>query len=108
MGIYQYFILGAVLGFAISQYIFASREEKIQKKIIINQRLFSTKKLDKSLEKAVNLMQLQISSLNRELTEEEKDKIIYKCYIENNNNIEQSQDICQRHSPFFMETYLKL
>lgn len=84
MGIYQYFLLGIILGFAISLYIFASREEKIQKKIVINQRLFSTKKLDKSLEKAVSLMQLQISSLNRELTEEEKDNIIYKCYIENN------------------------
>ena len=84
MGIYHYFALGAVFGFAVGLILFANREEKIKKEIIINQRLFSTKKLNKSLEKAVDLMQLQISSLQRELTEEEKDNIIYKCYVENN------------------------
>ena len=84
MGVYQYFILGIILGIAIALYIFAKREERIEREIIINQRLFSSKKLDKSLEKAVNLMKLQIQSLNRELTEEEKDNIIYKCYVENN------------------------
>ena len=84
MGNIQYFILGAILGVAISLYIFASREEKIEKEIRINKRLFSSKHLDTSLEKAVELMKMQIKSLNRELTEEEKDKIIYKCYMENN------------------------
>ncbi len=84
MGVYHYFILGIVLGLAIAIYVFANREEKIQKEIFLNKRLFSTKKLDKSLEKAVNLMQLQIHSLQRELTEEEKDNIIYKCYMEYN------------------------
>lgn len=83
MSTHHYFILGMILGIAISLYIFGSREEKIQKEIKINQRLFSTKKLNNALEKAVNLMQSQIKSLNRELTEEEKDNIIYKCYIEN-------------------------
>lgn len=83
MEIYQYFILGIILGVGISLLVFAKREEKIEKEIFINRRLFSSKKLDSSLEKAVNLMKLQIQSLNRELTEEEKDKIIYKCYVEN-------------------------
>lgn len=84
MAEYQYFILGIILGIGIALYVFANREEKIEKEIKMNQRLFSSKKLDKSLEKAVGLMKLQIKSLNRELTEEEKDNIIYKCYIENN------------------------
>ncbi len=82
MGIYQYFILGIILGIGISLFIFAKREERIEREIIINKRLFSSKKLDTSLEKAVNLMKAQIKSLNRELTEEEKDNIIYKCYVE--------------------------
>ena len=86
----HYLILGVILGVAISLYVFASREEKIQKEIVINQKLFSTKKLNNALERAVELMQMQIKSLNRELTEEEKDKIIYKCYIETNNEQEQN------------------
>jgi hypothetical protein len=86
MGNIQYFILGVILGVAVALYVFATREEKIEKEIFLNKRLFSSKRLDKSLEKAVNLMRLQIKSLNRELTEEEKDSIIYKCYIENNSN----------------------
>ena len=90
MGAHHYFVLGIILGIGICLYIFASREEKIQKEIIINQRLFSTKKLNNALEKAVNLMQLQIKSLNRELTEEEKDNIIYKCYIGNEDKQEQN------------------
>lgn len=90
MGIHHYFVLGVILGIGISLYIFASREEKIQKEIIINQRLFSTQKLNKALERAVNLMQSQIKLLNRELTEEEKDKIIYKCYIGNEDKQEQN------------------
>lgn len=83
MGNIQYFILGAIFGIAVALYVFASREEKIEKEIFINRRLFSSKHLDNSLEKAVNLMKAQIKSLNRELTEEEKDNIIYKCYTEN-------------------------
>lgn len=82
MGIYQYFLLGIILGVAISLLVFVKREEKIEREIVINRRLFSSKKLDASLEKAVELMKIQIQSLNRELTEEEKDKIIYKCYME--------------------------
>ena len=36
-------------------------------------------------------MKMQIKSLNRELTEEEKDNIIYKCYMENNPNNNDNQ-----------------
>lgn len=83
MGIYTYFILGIVLGLAIGIYIIADREEKIQKEIELQQKIFSTKKLDKALERAVDIMKSRIASLNRELTEEEKDSIIYDCYVTN-------------------------
>lgn len=83
MGIYTYFVLGIVLGLSIGVYFFADREEKIQKEIEIQQRIFSTKKLDKALDNAVDIMKSRISALNRELTEEEKDRIIYDCYVTN-------------------------
>ncbi|MCX4302590.1 MAG: hypothetical protein K1W33_08600 [Clostridia bacterium] len=83
LGIYTYFVLGIVLGLAIGVYFFADREEKIQKEIAIQQRIFSTKKLDKALDRAVDIMKSRISALNRELTEEEKDRIIYDCYVTN-------------------------
>lgn len=84
MEIYAYFVLGIVLGLAIGMYYIADREEKIQKEIEIQQRIFSTKKLDQALEKAVDIMKSRIRNLDRELTEEEKDKIIYDCYITDN------------------------
>lgn len=86
MGIYTYFFLGIVLGLAIGVYFFVDREEKIQKEIAIQQKIFSTKKLDAALDKAVDIMKSRISALNRELTEEEKDKIIYDCYITQNKS----------------------
>lgn len=85
MEIYTYFVLGIILGLAIGVYYIADREEKIQKEIELQQRIFSTKKLDTALEKAVDIMKSRIQNLNRELTEEEKDKIIYDCYITQNN-----------------------
>ncbi len=83
MEIYAYFVLGIVLGLSIAVYIFVDREEKIQREIELQQRIFSTKKLDSALDKAVKIMQSRIASLNRELTEEEKDNIIYDCYVTN-------------------------
>jgi hypothetical protein len=85
MGTLQYFVLGTILGVAISLYVFATREEKIEKEMFISRQLFSSKNLDKSLEKAIGLMQIQIKTLNRELTDKEKDEIIYKCYEENHS-----------------------
>lgn len=84
MEIYAYFILGIILGLSIAIYYFIDREEKIQKEIAIHQRIFSTRKLDTALENAVNIMKSRITNLDRELTEEEKDKIIYDCYVTNN------------------------
>lgn len=84
MGIYGYFVLGIILGLAIGIYYIADREERIQKEIELQQRIFSTKKLDMALEKAVDIMKSRIKNLDRELTEEEKDKIIYDCYVTNN------------------------
>lgn len=84
MDIYAYFVLGIILGLAIAVYFFADREEKIQREIEIQQKIFSTKKLDTALDKAVDIMKSRIKSLNRELTEEEKDKIIYDCYVTDN------------------------
>lgn len=84
MEIYTYFVLGIILGLAISVYYIVDREEKIQREIAIQQRIFSTKKLDTALEKAVDIMKSRITNLDRELTEEEKDKIIYDCYVTNN------------------------
>lgn len=81
--IYAYFILGIILGLAIAVYIFVDREEKIQKEIELQQRIFSTRKLNEALDKAVKIMQSRIATLNRELTEEEKDNIIYDCYVTN-------------------------
>ena len=65
MGIYSYFALGIVLGLAIGVYYIADREEKIQKEIELQQRIFSTKKLDMALEKAVDIMKSRIKNYYR-------------------------------------------
>lgn len=79
MNIYVYFILGIVLGLALATYIYLAREEKIEKVIESNKRIFSTKKLDLALENAVDLISNTIREEKRELTEEEKDNIIFDC-----------------------------
>ena len=79
--IYAYFILGIILGLAIAVYIFVDREEKIQKEIELQQRIFSTRKLNEALDKAVKIMQSRIATLNRELTEEEKDNKIGRAHV---------------------------
>lgn len=79
MNIYVYFILGIVLGLALATYIYMAREEKIEKVIESNKRIFSTKKLDLALENAVDLISNTIKEEKRELTEEEKDNIIFDC-----------------------------
>jgi len=80
---YVYLILGVILGAAIVIYWWANREEKIESEIKMNQKVFSTSKLDTTMETIVNKIKLKISEVKRELTEDEKNEIINECYKEN-------------------------
>lgn len=80
---YIYLFLGLILGLLIAIYYFISREEKIERKIIINQKMYSTEKLDKTMKKVVDKINNTIKEVKRELTEEEKNEIIIECYKEN-------------------------
>lgn len=80
---YIYLVLGILLGLGLAIYYFISREEIIEKKIIINQKVYSTKKLDETMERVVAKINRAIKETKRELTEEEKNKIIVECYKEN-------------------------
>jgi diphthamide biosynthesis methyltransferase len=80
---YIYLFLGLILGLLIAIYYFISREEKIEYQIRINQKMYSTKKLDETMKKIVDKINLTVKELKRELTEEEKNEIIDKCYKEN-------------------------
>jgi len=79
---YTYFILGILLGLGIAIYFWASREEKIENKIKLDRKLFSTEKLDKTMETVVERISNNINEVKRELTEEEKNEIIIQCYKE--------------------------
>lgn len=80
---YIYLFLGVLLGIGMAVYYFADREEKIEKKIKINQKMYSTEKLDKTMEKVVDKIDITAKQAKRELTEEEKNEIIIECYKEN-------------------------
>ena len=80
---YIYLLLGVILGLTIAMYLYISREEKIEKKIKNNQKIYSTEKLDKTMQKVVEKINIKIKSAKRELTEEEKNEIITQCYKEN-------------------------
>lgn len=80
---YIYLFLGLLLGLLIAIYYFISREEKIERKIRINQKMYSTKKLDETMKKVVNKINIAVKEVKRELTEEEKNEIINECYKEN-------------------------
>lgn len=82
---YYWFILGIILGLAISVYFFINREEKIEKSIKFNQKVFSTKKLDNAMETVVDRIKSKIDELKRELTEDEKNEIIKQCCKEKFN-----------------------
>ncbi len=82
---YYWFILGIILGLAISVYFFINREEKIEKSIKFNQKVFSTKKLDNAMETVVDRIKYKIDELKRELTEDEKNEIIKQCCKEKFN-----------------------
>ena len=79
---YTYFILGILLGLGIAIYFWASREEKIENQIRIDKKMFSTEKLDKTMETVVERITNNIKEVKRELTEEEKNEIIIQCYKE--------------------------
>ena len=74
---YIYLIVGTILGIAISLYVCGVKREKYAKRLKDDQERYSTKKLDDALEKAVHDMQLKMRLLNRKLTEDEKNEIIF-------------------------------
>lgn len=82
MNQYTYFALGIVLGISLAVYYFMNREEKIEKRIVLDQQIYSTLKLDKTMENVVDKINLKIKEFKRELTEEEKNEIIKQCYQE--------------------------
>ena len=82
MNQYTYFALGIVLGISLAVYYFMNREEKIEKRIVLDQQIYSTHKLDKTMENVVDKINLKIKEFKRELTEEEKNEIIKQCYQE--------------------------
>ena len=85
MNQYIYFILGILLGLAIALYFFLSREEKIEKMIKYNQKIFSSKRLDITMETVVDRIKIKIDEVKRDLTEDEKDEIIIQCCKEKFN-----------------------
>ena len=82
MNQYTYFALGIVLGISLAVYYFMNREEKIEKRIVLDQQIYSTPKLDKTMVNVVDKINLKIKEFKRELTEEEKNEIIKQCYQE--------------------------
>ena len=82
MNKFIYLFLGVILGIAIEMYYMAKREEKIEKTIKNNQKIYSTEKLDITMENVVKKIDLKISEVKRELTEDEKNEIIIECYKE--------------------------
>lgn len=77
-----YFALGIVLGISLAVYYFMNREEKIEKRIKLDQKIYSTQRLDTTMESVVENINKKIKELKRELTEDEKNEIIEQCYKE--------------------------
>jgi len=80
---YIYLILGVILGLSIAMYLYISREEKIEKSINNNKKIYSTEKLDVTMKRVVEKINIRIKEDKRELTEYEKNDIIIECYKEN-------------------------
>lgn len=74
---YIFMFVGIVFGVAVSLYIYSIKKERDFKRIKNDQEFYSTQKLNEALEKAVNEMQKKMRLLNRKLTEEEKNCIIF-------------------------------
>ena len=85
MNRYTYFSLGILLGIGLAVFYFMNREERIEKQIKIDQKIYSTKILDITMENVFKNINEKIKELKRELTEEEKNEIIVKCYKEKFN-----------------------
>ena len=75
-----YFGLGILLGLGISIYYMVSREEKIEKRMILSRQIYTTKKLNQTMESVIEKISGDVERLKRELTEEEKNEIIMQCY----------------------------
>lgn len=71
-----------VLGISLAVYYFMNREEKIESQIELDQKIYSTKRLDTAMENIVENINKKIKELKRELTEDEKNEIIEQCYKE--------------------------
>ncbi len=82
MNQYIYFALGIVLGISLAVYYFMNREEKIESRIKLDQKIYSTKLLDITMESVVKKINEKIKEVKRELTEDEKNEIIKECYKE--------------------------
>ncbi len=82
MNQYIFFALGIVLGISLAVYYFMNREEKIESQIELDQKIYSTKRLDTAMENVVENINKKIKELKRELTEDEKNEIIEQCYKE--------------------------
>lgn len=82
MNQYTYFFLGILLGLGLSVYFFMDREEKIEKRIALDQKIYSTKKLEIIMENIVEKINRKIKENKRILTEDEKNEIIEQCYKE--------------------------
>ena len=82
MNQYTYFALGIILGISLAVYYFMNREEKIEKRIKLDQKIYSTQRLDTTMESVVENINKKIKELKRELTEDEKNEIIEQCYKE--------------------------
>ena len=80
---YTYLVLGIILGIALAIYFFMDREEKIEKEIKVNKKIYSTEKLDITMKNIVEEINKRIKNSKRELTEEEKNEIITECYKAN-------------------------
>lgn len=82
MNQYTYFALGIVLGISLAVYYFMNREEKIESRIKLDQKIYYTKLLDITMESVVKKINEKIKEVKRELTEDEKNEIIKECYKE--------------------------
>ena len=82
MNQYTYFALGIVLGISLAVYYFMNREEKIESRIKLDQKIYSTKLLDITMESVVKKINEKIKEVKREITEDEKNEIIKECYKE--------------------------